>query len=65
MELPGSIELDATPGKEQLVAVFSQEPLEVAPVMCLFGSLPQRDLTKEEIPGATHLLLFEFDKELP
>ncbi|AKJ08376.1 uncharacterized protein DUF4384 [Archangium gephyra] len=57
--LPGSIELDGTPGAEELYALFSPEPFALAPaVEALSSGTP----LESALPGAVRISRARFDK---
>lgn len=60
-ELPGSIELDAVPGRERLFAVFSDVPLHAEDVRQTITV--GEDLRK--LPGVREVVSKEFVKEVP
>ncbi len=64
-ELPGSIELDEAPGTERIISVFSNSPLLVEEVMESLRRVGDKPPTAEEITGARHVVVFDFEKELP
>jgi hypothetical protein len=62
-ELPGSVELDATPGEERLFALFSRRPLEAARVTSRLADSTTEPSAAEL--GADALLRLKFVKGTP
>jgi hypothetical protein len=60
-ELPGSIELDEVAGRERLLAVFSEAPLQAAEVRAALEKGP----AVATVPGAKSQVSWEFVKEAP
>jgi hypothetical protein len=68
-ELPGSIVLDRAPGPERVFALFSEQPLDAAPVLRALrelgarGPAAIRDTRTLDVPSVQASVVF--DKELP
>lgn len=60
--LPGAVELDATPGREHLIAVFSDRPLRSDAVLDELRSLSWPPRGSVEIAGASAVQVRAFDK---